>query len=213
MNGTINPGKGLKPVAIYARVSTSDQNPEAQLASLREYAAQRNFTVHREYVDHVTGAMEKRKRAPAYDELMADARRLRFGCVLVWKFDRFARSLTGLLQALQEFNALGVDFISVTQPIDTTMPMGRLFFAMVGAFAEFERELITERSRAGIENARRKGVQFGRPRDAAVEVQVIDLRREGKSLREIARTVDRSVSGVVKILGRVHVLPSGEAQD
>jgi DNA invertase Pin-like site-specific DNA recombinase len=122
----------MKLVAIYARVSTSDQNPEAQLIELRSYAAQRNFTVFKEYVDQVTGAVSKRKRAPAYNELLADARRLRFRCVLVWKFDRFARSLVALLDALQTFEHLGIDFVSVTQQIDTTTPMGRLFFSWWG---------------------------------------------------------------------------------
>jgi DNA invertase Pin-like site-specific DNA recombinase len=189
-------------VAIYARVSTADQNPAAQLDQLREYAGKRSFTVHREYVDQVTGAVEKRKRHTAYDELMADARLLKFKCVLVWKFDRFARSLSALLDALKTFDVLGIDFISATQAIDTTTPMGRLFFSMVGAFAEFERELITERSRIGIANARRKGVVFGRPRAPDVEARIVQLRSDGMSIRNLAKLVKRSPAGVMKILGR-----------
>lgn len=190
-------------VAIYARVSTSDQNPEAQLSQLREYAAARNFSVHREYVDQVTGAVEKRKRHTAYDELLSDARMLKFRCVLVWKFDRFARSLPALLDALQTFQALGIDFISATQAIDTTTPMGRLFFSMVGAFAEFERELIAERSRMGIESARRKGVVFGRPRDPDVEARIRRLKERGVGIRAIATAVSRSPAGVLRILERL----------
>jgi DNA invertase Pin-like site-specific DNA recombinase len=102
----------MRVVAIYARVSTSEQSPEPQLRELREYAARRGFAVHREYVDQASGDMRRRRRAPAFDKLMADARRRRFDCVLVWKYDRFARSLGALIAALQEFCDLGVDFIS-----------------------------------------------------------------------------------------------------
>lgn len=190
-------------VALYARVSTSDQNPEAQLAELREYAHRRNFTVYREYIDEgVTGLVEKRKKHAAFDDLMADARLLRFRCVVVWKFDRFARSLSALLQALKTFEHLGIDFISATQAIDTTSPMGRLFFSLVGAFAEFERELIAERTRMGIENARRKGIVLGRPRDPDVEDLIQKLKRDGLGIRAIARKVKRSPAGVLNILAR-----------
>ena len=102
-------GRGAMRVAIYARVSTADQNPELQLRELRDYAERRGFPVHREYVDQASGDVRRRRRAPAFDELMADARRRRFDCVLVWKYDRFARSLGALVAALQEFHDLGVD--------------------------------------------------------------------------------------------------------
>ena len=191
-------------VAIYARVSTSDQNPEAQLTQLRDYAATRSFTIHKEYVDQITGAVEKRKkRDTAYQQLLDDAQRLKFKCVLVWKFDRFARSLPALLEALNTFNALGIDFISATQAIDTTNPMGRLFFSIVGAFAEFEREMIMERTRIGVENARRKGVTFGRPRDPDVEAEIARLKRDGLGIRAIGRRVKRSAANVVQVLARL----------
>ena len=140
--------KSLK-VAIYARVSTSDQDPDAQLLALRDYASQRGFIVHKEYVDVVSGDFNKRKgkKEAAFQELMTDAGRRTIDCVLVWKYDRFARSLDVLITTLQQFNSLGIDFISYTQNIDTTTPMGRLFFHIIGSFAEFERELIGERVR------------------------------------------------------------------
>ena len=131
-------GRGATRVAIYARVSTGEQSPELQLRELRDYAGRRGFAVHREYVDQASGDVRRRQRAPEFDALMADARRRRFDCVLVWKYDRFARSLGALIAALQEFRDLGVDFISHTQAIDTTTPMGRLFFHVIGSFAEFE---------------------------------------------------------------------------
>ena len=98
-------------VAIYARVSTGEQNPELQLRELRDYAERRGFIVHREYVETVTGDVRRRKRAPEFEAMMADARRRRFDCVLVWKYGRFARSLGALVSALQEFRDLGIDFI------------------------------------------------------------------------------------------------------
>ena len=153
-------------------------------------------------MDRVTGAVEKRKRAPAYEELLADARRRRFGVVLVWKFDRFARSLSALLEALRLFEVLGIDFISATQAIDTTTPMGRLFFSLVGAFAEFERELIQERARVGLENARRRGVRVGRPRSPDVEQRILDLNGQGLSGRAIAAAVGWSPAGVRQALKR-----------
>ena len=199
-------GQGALRVAIYARVSTAVQNPELQLHELRGYAARRGFVVHREYVDRASGDVRRRRRAPAFEVLMADARRRRFDCVLVWKYDRFARSLGALVTALQEFSDLGVDFISHNQAIDTTTPMGRLFFHVIGSFAEFERDVIVERVRAGLANARAKGKRLGRPvRDPDAQARVVALREEGLSLRQIARRERLSPSGFRKMLKRVGI--------
>ncbi len=197
-------GRGTTRVAIYARVSTTDQKPELQLRELRDYAAHRGFVVQREYVDQASG--DARRRAPEFDELMADARRRRFDCVLVWKYDRFARSLGALVAALQEFRDLGVDFISHTQAIDTTTPTGRLFFHVIGSFAEFERDVIVERVRAGLANARAKGKRLGRPvRDPGAQARVVALKGEGLSLRRIAARERLSPSGVRKMLRQAGV--------
>jgi DNA invertase Pin-like site-specific DNA recombinase len=199
-------GQGTVRVAIYARVSTGEQNPEPQLRELRDYAERRGFIVHREYVDQASGDVRRRRRAPAFDELMADARRRRFDCVLVWKYDRFARSLGALVAALQEFHDLGVDFISHTQAIDTTTPMGRLFFHVIGSFAEFERDVIVERVKAGLANARAKGRRLGRPvRDPGAQARVVALRGEGLSLRQTAARERLSPSGVRKMLKQAGV--------
>lgn len=195
-------------VAIYARVSTTDQDPDAQLFALREYAERRGFEVYREYVDHVSGAVEKRStkgkpKDSGYQELLTDVRRRQVDCVLVWKFDRFARSLGVLISALQEFGSLGVDFISYTQNIDTTTPMGRLFFHVIGSFAEFEREQIVERVRAGLSKAKAKGIVLGRPeRDSSAGERIAALRAEGMSLRHIAKREALSPAGVLKIIRR-----------
>lgn len=196
--------KPLK-VAIYARVSTNDQDPDAQLLALREYAARRGFMVHKEYVEVVSGDFNKRKdkKDSAFQELMADASQRVIDCVLVWKYDRFARSLGVLITTLQQFNSLGIDFISYTQSIDTTTPMGRLFFHIIGSFAEFEQELIGERVRAGLVKARAQGKTLGSPvRDRTAGGRMVGLRKQGLSLRAIARREGYSPAGVLKILRR-----------
>lgn len=200
--------------AIYARVSTTDQNPESQLEELRQYVRQRGFILHKEYIDRVTGDFEKRKRKRkqqdlAYQELMHDVSKRLVDCVIVWKYDRFARSLSVLVSALQQFNSLGVDFISYTQQIDTTTPMGRLFYNVIGSFAEFEREMIVERVRTGLANAKAKGVRLGRPeKDKMAPDRIIALRQEGWSLRQIAEREKLSPAGVLKILRRSNFQPS-----
>ena len=195
-------GAGPVRVAIYARVSTDEQNPELQLRELRDYAERRGFVIHREYIERASGD-RRRRRAPEFEALMIDARRRRFDCVLVWKYDRFARTLGALIAALEEFRDLGVDFISHTQAIDTTTPMGRLFFHVIGSFAEFERDVIVERVKAGLANARAKGKKLGRPvKDPKAADRVAALRASGMSLRAIAAAEGMSASGVRKMLLR-----------
>ena len=186
-----------KTVALYARVSTLDQNCDMQLEDLRRFAAQRFGQTH-EYVDKgVSGAQRHR---PRLDALMADARRRRFDVVLVWKFDRFARSVKHLVDSLGEFRALGIDFVSYTEGVDTTTPSGELLFHIMGAVAQFERDLIAERVRAGIAHARAMGKRIGRPRAPIDSGSVLRLRAEGQSLRQIARTLDVPVSRVRRAL-------------
>ena len=172
--------------ALYARTSTSDkgQDPELQLEDLRRLAEQRGWMVVDEYVDEgVSGTKDAR---PALDALMDDARRGRLDVVAVWRFDRFARSTQHLLRALEEFRALGVDFMSQREAVDTSTPMGRMVFTMIGAVAELEAALIRERVQAGVDRARRQGKKLGRPR------RELDLRAarilldQGHSQREVA---------------------------
>src|SRR5213083_2737323 len=148
-------------VALYARVSTLlGQSPEMQLVELREYAARRGWLVIGEYVDRASGIKESR---PALNRLMTDARRRKFDMIVVWKIDRFGRSLKHLVNALAELESLGVAFVSLKDSLDLTTASGRLLFQLVAAMAEFERSLIQERVRAGIRNARAKGRRLGRP--------------------------------------------------
>jgi DNA invertase Pin-like site-specific DNA recombinase len=188
-----------KVAALYARVSTLDQNCEVQLQDLRRYAGQR-FAEYREYIDvGVSGAQRHR---PQLDALMRDAHKRLFDVVLVWKFDRFARSLKQLIVSLDEFSALGIDFISYAEGIDTSTPTGQLLFHIVGAVAQFERDLIAERVRAGMAHAKSLGKHIGRPRAEVDTEAVRNLRSQGKSLRAIATILVIPVSRVRRALVR-----------
>jgi DNA invertase Pin-like site-specific DNA recombinase len=178
--------RAVSRTAIYARVSTTHgQDPEVQLRELRTYLERRGWSAAEEYVDH--GFSGSKDRRPALDRLMKDARRRRFDAVVVWKFDRFARSVKHLVTALDEFRELGIDFVSITEAIDTSTALGRAMFAIVGAIAEFERELIRERVVAGVAKAKAMGKRLGRPR-AAVDLDLVRSRLAlAESLRSIAK--------------------------
>jgi DNA invertase Pin-like site-specific DNA recombinase len=171
--------------AIYARVSTSNngQDPTMQTRELREYCERRGWTVAGEYVDiGISGTKEKR---PELDRLMTDAHRRRFDAVVVWKFDRFARSVSHLLRALETFKTQGVDFVSYSEQMDTSTPAGKMVFTVLGAVAELERSLIVERVRAGLRNARAKGKSLGRPRVTVDAARIAALRSQGLSWAKI----------------------------
>lgn len=171
--------------AIYARVSTTGngQSPEMQLRELRDYCQRRGWEIAGEYVDvGYSGAREKR---PELDRLLADTHRRRFDAVVVWKFDRFARSVSHLLRALETFKALGIEFVSLSEQVDTSTPTGKMVFTVLGAVAELERSLIAERVRAGLRNARAKGKKLGRPRVYVDRARIATLRAQGLSWREI----------------------------
>ena len=170
--------------ALYARVSTTNgQDPEMQLRELREYIDRRGWKIAGEYVDQgISGAKEKR---PELDRMMADAHRRRFDAVVVWKFDRFARSVSHLLRALETFKALGIEFVSLSEQVDTSTPMGKMVFTVLGAVAELERSLIAERVRAGLRNARAKGKRLGRPKVDVDAARIAHLRASGHSWNAI----------------------------
>ncbi len=172
-------------VAIYARVSTKDQSCALQIRDLKTYCAARKLTVFREYID--VGESGAKNSRPQLNNLMADARKRRFDAILVWRFDRFARSTKHLLLALEEFRSLGIQFISYQENIDTTSPLGQALFTIVSAVAQLERDLIRERVSAGIRHARACGKQLGRPRRIVDQDELIRLKAEGASLREIAK--------------------------
>lgn len=201
--------------ALYVRVSTTkrskkqghesqhdeansyDQNPEVQEQPLCQLAAQRGWEIVRVYADRASGAKEKRA---ALSELMADARRGRFKLVAVWRFDRFARSVRQLVIALEEFRALGIEFVSHQEALDTSTPMGKAMFTIIAAMAELERSVIRERVMAGLDHARSKGTRsgqpIGRPRVVFRRDQVAELRKNGLSWHQIARKLGVSAASV-----------------
>jgi DNA invertase Pin-like site-specific DNA recombinase len=171
--------------AIYARVSTSNhgQDPHVQTRELREHCVRRGWEIADEYVDSgISGTKEHR---PQLDRLLADCRRRRVDIVLVYRYDRFARSLRHLVNALEEFRALGIDFISLHEGVDTSTPNGRLVFGIFASIAEFERELIRDRVKSGIAAARSKGKTLGRPRLHVDAARIAALRSQGLSWTKI----------------------------
>jgi DNA invertase Pin-like site-specific DNA recombinase len=171
-------------IGIYARVSTKDQSCEMQLRDLRIYCAARGFDLVREYIDvGQSGAKDSR---PELNKLMDDARKRQFDAIVVWRFDRFARSTKHLLMALEEFRSLGIQFISYQENIDTSSALCQALFTIVSAVAQLERDLIRERVTAGIRNARANGKKLGRPKSAVDRERILELKEQGLSLRQIA---------------------------
>ena len=171
-------------IGIYARVSTKDQSCELQVRDLRSYCAARGFDLVREYVDvGQSGAKDSR---PELNKLMDDARKRQFDAIVVWRFDRFARSTKHLLSALEEFRGLGIQFISYQENIDTCSALGQALFTIVSAVAQLERDLIRERVSAGIRDARANGKKLGRPKTSVDYEEMRKLKAQGLSLRQIA---------------------------
>jgi DNA invertase Pin-like site-specific DNA recombinase len=185
-------------VALYARVSTEGQDPEVQLSALRSHVAQRGWEIVEEFIDQgYSGAKEKR---PDLDRLMQSAWGGDFQAVLVWRFDRFARSVKHLITALEQFRTLNINFISLQEQFDTSTPIGHAMFTIIGAMAQLERDIIRERVKAGLERARARGVRLGRPSAGADPDQIAALRSQGLSFREIARELHCSRSTVIRRL-------------
>jgi DNA invertase Pin-like site-specific DNA recombinase len=183
----------LPRIAIYARVSTTNhgQDVSMQTRDLEQFAQARGWRLVESYIDlGISGSKDKR---PALDRLMADAHKRRFEIVIVWRFDRLARSVSHLLRALETFNALGIAFVSLSENVDTTTPTGKMIFTVLGAVAELERSLIVERVRAGLRNARAKGKRLGRPRVVVDSARVSSLRASGLSWRAVGKELGVSV--------------------
>ena len=172
-------------VALYARVSTlNGQNPDMQLRELVEYADRRGWQIASEYVDRMSGKYEHR---PELDRLWGDCRKRKVDAVVVYRYDRFARSLRQLVNALEEFRGLGIEFVSLHEGVDTSTPNGRLVFGIFASIAEFERELIRDRVRSGLASVRAKGKRLGRPTVAVDSVRIAALRASGRTWTSIAQ--------------------------
>jgi DNA invertase Pin-like site-specific DNA recombinase len=178
-------------VALYGRVSTVEQSAQMQLDELRAYCQRRQWEITEEFTD--TGVSGSKESRPALNRLLADARRRKFDCVLVYRYDRFARSLPQHVNALGEFDALGIHFVSLHEGVDTSTPNGRLVFGIFASIAEFERELIRGRVRSGLAAARAKGKRLGRPTVAVDTLRIAKLRAGGASWPTIAREMGISV--------------------
>lgn len=179
---TENTGKLLR-AGLYGRVSTGHQDHALQLDALRQVGEQRGWRVE-EYIDTASGSGEK---LPERTRMMSDAQAGKLDVVATWRFDRCARSTRDLLDALDSFRSWGVEFISLQEGIDTSTPMGRMVFTIIGAIAEFEKNLIRERVKAGLETARKRGKVLGRPKVAVDVERALRLREEGRGWRKVAR--------------------------
>lgn len=194
-------GKPLVRAALYARVSTSHngQNSEMQVAEMHAYCQGRNWTIAGEFVDAgVSGAKEHR---PALDQLLSLCRKRAVDAVVVYRYDRFARSLRQLVNALEDFRALGIDFVSLHEGVDTSTPNGRLVFGIFASIAEFERELIRDRVRSGLAAVKAKGRRLGRPRVLVNPVRIAALRAQGRSWREITEQTGISKGTAQRAVG------------
>lgn len=192
-----SPKSKSRRAAIYTRVSTGDQHLETQLYDLREMARLRGYEIVGEYSDQISGAKAKR---PGLANLMADARRNRFEVVLVWAFDRMARSVRHFLELLDELNHLNIEFVSFREQIDTGGPLGRAMIVIVGAIAELEKNLIVERVRAGMRRARLEGRRIGRAPLKIDRQQIVIDRRSGMSLTQVARKHRISRASVCRLV-------------
>lgn len=195
-------------VAIYARISTRDQNPALQLDELRHAALQRGWVVEGEYVD--LGQSGAKRKRPELDRMIKQVHRGKVDIVCCWRFDRFARSVKHLVEALEDFRARGVDFVSLNDGVDTTTPAGRFSFHIFAAVAELEREILKERVKAGMDAARRRGEKIGRPRVRVDVARALSLRAGGMSYRKIATTLGVGAGTVHRAIkeSRSHV-PQG----
>jgi DNA invertase Pin-like site-specific DNA recombinase len=193
--------------AIYSRVSTvgRGQDPEVQTRELTEYCQRRGWDIFSVFVDN--GVSGKKDSRPALNRLMADAHARRFDVVVCWRFDRFSRSVSHLCRTLETFNALDIQFVSLCEQVDTSTPTGKLVFTILGAVAEGERNLIAERVRSGLRNARAKGKHLGRPRKTVDVDRINSLRASGHSWRTIAGMMKLSV-GTAHAAARSQTQPS-----
>lgn len=190
----------MERAALYLRVSTPDQRVDLQLAGLRQLARQRGWNVIGEFTDH--GYSGSKTKRPQLDQMLAQVNKGKVDLVAVWKMDRLGRSTRDLLNLMEELRVRNVGLVSVQESLDTSSPTGRFFFTMIAMFSEVEKEWLRERTLAGLAAARARGVRLGRKPVEVDVAQALHLRSQGRSIRQIARslgvgatTVYRAISG------------------
>ncbi len=189
-------------VALYLRVSTSSQTTDNQRHELERIAALRAWTIVEVYIDQGISGSKGRSDRPDLDRMLKDAVRGKFDLIAVWSLDRLGRSLQHLIETVNELQAVGVDLYMHQQALDTTTPYGKLAFSIFGAFAEFERSLIRERVKAGLERAKRNGTKLGRPSNLndTVRAAIVALRAKDVPIRKIASQLKVGTGTVYSIL-------------
>lgn len=191
----------MKRVALYCRVSTDNQTVENQLIQLREVALRNNWEVVEEFIDQGISGAKGRDQRPAFNELLKDVNRKQFDLIMSWSVDRLGRSLKHLVSFLEDLRSKDVDLYLHQQGIDTTTPSGKMMFQMLGVFSEFERSIMQERIKAGIERAKANGVKLGRPRVSAnMELAIRAKRADGLGMNQIARVLGCGTSTVQRVL-------------
>ena len=183
---------------LYCRVSTKDQNIDTQLDVLKTICERQNYEIYKEYLD--VGESGKKESRPAFDEMLKDMRHYKFHIILVYKMDRIGRSLKHLINLFEEFEKKGVKFLSATQNINTDTPEGKMFMRMLMVLAEYEREITVCRVKDGMKRARREGKKIGRPRTGVNGQAVLELRKDGLSIRKIAKELQCNYGTVFRII-------------
>ena len=192
----------LKRVCVYARVSKTSQSVERQISELENVAARNNWEIVDRYIDHGISGAKSRDQRPELDRMMKDSTKRKFDVVMVWSIDRLGRSLQNLMEILNDLKSKNIDLYMDQQAIDTTTPTGSLMFAMIGAFAEFERSIIRDRVISGLENARKKGRIGGRPTNLTDEIRskIIELKAAGASIRKIKEECSVGTATLYKVI-------------
>jgi len=192
----------LKRVCVYARVSKTSQSVERQISELEIVAARNDWEIVDRYIDHGISGAKGREQRPELDRMMKDSTKRKFDVVMVWSIDRLGRSLQNLMEILNDLKSKNIDLYMDQQAIDTTTPTGSLMFAMIGAFSEFEREMIRERVVSGLDNARKKGRIGGRPTNLTDEIRlkIVELKGAGVSIRKIKDECSVGTATVYKVL-------------
>lgn len=187
-----------KRAALYVRCSTGHQDTQLQRDDLTEFCRRRGWQVYKVFEDKgISGSTDSR---PALDKMMVEARQRKFDVLAVWRFDRYGRSMAHLVNSLAEFESLGIDFASLQESVDTSTPAGRMLFGVISSMCEFERAIIRERVKAGVEQARARGVRWGRPRKGFDFKRAVEMRRNGSTRREIAKAMGVSHTTVLRAI-------------